>query len=193
MEIGFRTCIRGEGNRDYLDPSLDLDANFTAMSIDRLENFNASGYRIGLVKVRNGEIICGNDYDFSPIKLTKKIQKELGKEKVDNLMSLPSFDRIWPEIEHYFDIHFGVVYRFGEETGILSYLLNSYDIQISFIDFAYAQSKTLKKWESYLEEIGEECGKDECYKKALIVAEAWMNGENSDQLKYLRKRLSYKL
>lgn len=168
-------------------------SDFCAMSVKRLENYNASSYRIALVKVKDGQISDSCQLDYRPIKLTKKLQKELGQEKTDSIMSKPEFSEVWPEIKHYFESQVVVTYDEGYDMSVISTLFNHYNIEYEPLCFLVAISKTHKRLKFLLEELNITIEDDDCLSLAKLVAEIQLSDAESDYLGLLKKKFWGKL
>lgn len=168
-------------------------SDFCALSVKRLENYNASSYRIALVKVNGGSVVESCQIDYKPIKLTKKLQKELGREKVDRLMSKPEFKEVWPEISPYFESQVIVTYDEGYDMSVLSTLFNHYDIEYEPLCFLVAISKTHKRLRNLLEDLDLTIEDDDCLSLAKLVAEIQLSDTETDYLGLLKKKFWGKL
>ena len=182
-----------EHDMDYLS-NVNSSTDFCALSIFRLENYSASACRAGLVKVTGGKVEKETQVDFKPYKLTKKTQKELGEDKVRQLMSFPEFPVIWNEIKSFMDSQIVVVYDMGYESGILRYLFDKYHIDFKPLSFIFAIGKTQQRFHHYLAEKELNIKEDECLLISKLIASIELDGElTREDLSMLKKKMYRKL
>lgn len=169
------------------------ESDFCAIVVERLERFNASGYRMGLVKVVDGQISDTVQVDFRPIKLTKKLQKELGQEKVDKIMSAPDFFEVWSSVSHYFESQVVVTYDDSFESKVLEVNFEYYNIDFKPLCFLFANSKTQIRLQNLLDNSGIVLENGDCLTLAKIIAEIQLSDKQSDYLAWLKKKFWHKL
>lgn len=168
-------------------------SDFCALAARRLEDYNKSSYKMGLVKVKGGEIVQSAQVDFKPIKLTKKLQKELGQTRCDEIMSKPEFIEVWPEIKHFFESQVVVTYDEGYDMSIMSTLFFHYNIEYEPLCFLAAIAKTHKRLRQVLEELDNKIEYDDTLSIAKIVAEIQLSDAEPDYLGLLKKKFWGKL
>lgn len=178
---------------DYLLKN-DSNRNFCSMAIYRVENFNASACKIAMVKVVDGQVVKEYETNFRPIKLTKKIQKILGNDKVNEIMSYPEFLEIWHEASDFLESQTIITYDMGYESAVLSTFFDNYEISFKPLTFMFAISKTQKKIKKLAEELSTIIEEQDCMTLARIVTQIELNDSlERDDLAMIKKKMYHNL
>ena len=182
--------MTNEENFAVFDQFFNSGKNFCALTVDRLESFNASGFKFCMVKVVDKKIVKERIFEFAPINITKKLQKELGKDVVAYYMSLPTFDTLWPEIGNMLESHRIVTYDMGCESKVLSYFLHHYQIEFGTFSCSFAATKTGWRLRKYLEKEGIELDEGNDLALPRLIAEIWMSDSEENAEKYWQRKMN---
>lgn len=183
-------ALTNEENDAVFDQFINSDKNFCALTVDRLENFNASGFKFCMVKVVDRQIVKERVFKFAPINITKKLQKELGKDVIADYMSLPTFDSLWPEICDMLESHTIVTYDMGCESNVLSSFLKHYQIEFGSFSCSFAATKTGWRLRKYLEKEGIELNEGDDLALPRLIAEIWMSDLKENAEKYWQRKMN---
>lgn len=161
-----------------------MDNSFVALDFETANNSHASACEIGLIKVKDGNIV-DNFYTLikPPENYYSKVNILVHGITPDQTVNAPYFNEIWPEIKEFIGDNFLVAHNLSFDSSILHKTAEFYDIQIP----NYQGVCTYKIYGTSLTETCQSFGIERLYHNALIDAEVcalvflnYLNGIQQD-------------
>ncbi|WP_372751427.1 3'-5' exonuclease [Labilibaculum sp.] len=113
-----------------------LEMNFTALDFETANGQRNSACSLGLVRVRNGKIVECKDWLISPPEMYfHPINVSIHGITEEDVMSKPSFNYLWDEIENYLQGEIVIAHNASFDVSVLRACLKTYGI--AFPEFDY--------------------------------------------------------
>lgn len=113
-----------------------IGLNFVAIDFETANNYRKSACSLGLVVVRDGEIVDSKYWLIKPEPLEVGFyQKKVHGLSLEDLVDKPSFHELWPEIAPYFENQILVCHNAGFDISVLSHLMAHYEMEFNDYDY----------------------------------------------------------